>query len=53
MLEVRLKAIPNERDQEIAGLKLRYSDLKETVFPLAVICFIPAEQNARELRACL
>lgn len=42
-LRARLARIPEERDQEIAAIEKRYSDLAHRTFPVAVTFILPAK----------
>ncbi len=41
-LEARLARIPEEREQEMAGIEARYAGLTDRTFPVAVVLLVPA-----------
>ena len=40
-LEARLARIPMEREQEVRGIDIRYSNVRDHTFPVAVILLVP------------
>lgn len=41
-LDARLARIPDEREQEVAGIEARYTGLTDHTFPVAVMLLVPA-----------
>ncbi|GAB5519472.1 MAG: DISARM system SNF2-like helicase DrmD [Rhodothermales bacterium] len=41
-LDARLARIPEEREQEVAGIEARYAGLTDHTFPVAVVLLVPA-----------
>ena len=50
VLERRLRRIPSEKEEECRHLLARYAEPRQTLFPLAVLWFIPASATRGGLR---
>lgn len=49
-LEDRLARIPEEREQEMAGIEARYAGLTDRTFPVAVVLLVPASLSNGGIR---